>query len=136
MNAANIASSAWHPTEISVDNVEYCLENTQTADHNVWAYTTQVLFKVIYSPKGLIDPDKNVYNNPADNVNNGELLPGTDWLMVNGGYYTWNLLMDYIKAERCINTLARIKIRLLSIRCIIQNVEFVFEGYWDSGGID
>ena len=97
MNAANIASSAW--TEISVDNVEYCLENTQTADHNVWAYTTQVLFKVIYSPKGLIDPDKNVYNNPADNVNNGELLPGTDWLMVNGGYYTWNLLMDYIKAE-------------------------------------
>ncbi len=99
MNAANIASSAWHPTEISVDNVEYCLENTQTADHNVWAYTTQVLFKVIYSPKGLIDPDKNVYNNPADNVNNGELLPGTDWLMVNGGYYTWNLLMDYIKAE-------------------------------------
>ena len=66
MNAANIASSAWHPTEISVDNVEYCLENTQTADHNVWAYTTQVLFKVIYSPKGLIDPDKNVYNNPAD----------------------------------------------------------------------
>ena len=99
MNAVNIASSAWHPTEISVDNVEYCLENTQTADHNVWAYTTQVLFKVIYSPKGLIDPDKNVYNNPADNVNNGELLPGTDWLMVNGGYYTWNLLMDYIKAE-------------------------------------
>ena len=99
MNAANIASSAWHPTEISVDNVEYCLENAQTADHNVWAYTTQVLFKVIYSPKGLIDPDKNVYNNPADNVNNGELLPGTDWLMVNGGYYTWNLLMDYIKAE-------------------------------------
>ena len=99
MDAANIASGAWHPTEISVDNVEYCLENTQTADHNVWAYTTQVLFKVIYSPKGLIDPDKNVYNNPADNVNNGELLPGTDWLMVNGGYYTWNLLMDYIKAE-------------------------------------
>ena len=99
MDAANIASGAWHPTEISVDNVEYCLENTQTADHNVWAYTTQVLFKVIYSPKGLIDPDKNVYNNPADNVNNGELLPGNDWLMVNGGYYTWNLLMDYIKAE-------------------------------------
>ena len=99
MDAANIASGAWHPTEISVNNVEYCLENTQTAEHNVWAYTTQVLFKVIYSPKGLVTPDKNVYDNPADNVNHGELMAGADWLMVNGGYYTWNLLMDYIKAE-------------------------------------
>ena len=58
-----------------------------------------MLFKVIFSPKGLQTPDKNVYDNPADFVNAGALDPGKDWLMVNGGYYTWNLLMDYIKAE-------------------------------------
>lgn len=93
------AVSAWHPTTVTVDNAEYCLENTQTSEHNVWAYTTQVLFKVIFSPKGLETPGKQVYNNPSDFVNNGELEAGKDWLMVNGGYYTWNLLMDYIKAE-------------------------------------
>ncbi len=90
---------AWHPTSITADNAEYCLENTQTKEHNVWAYTTQVLFKVIFSPKGLQTPDKKAYDNAADFVNNGALEPGKDWLMVNGGYYTWNLLMDYIKAE-------------------------------------
>ena len=94
LDATDVPAGAWHPTDASSDNAEYCLENTQTEDHNVWAYTTQVLFKVIFSPKGLQTPDKNVYDNPA-----GALDPGKDWLMVNGGYYTWNLLMDYIKAE-------------------------------------
>ena len=99
LDATDVPAGAWHPTDASSDNAEYCLENTQTEDHNVWAYTTQVLFKVIFSPKGLQTPDKNVYDNPADFVNAGVLEPGKDWLMVNGGYYTWNLLMDYIKAE-------------------------------------
>ena len=99
LDATDVPAGAWHPTDASSDNAEYCLENTQTEDHNVWAYTTQVLFKVIFSPKGLQTPDKNVYDNPADFVNAGALDPGKDWLMVNGGYYTWNLLMDYIKAE-------------------------------------
>ena len=99
LDATDVPAGAWHPTDASSDNAEYCLENTQTEDHNVWAYTTQVLFKVIFSPKGLQTPDKNVYDNPADFVNAGALDPGKDWLMVNGGYYTWNFLMDYIKAE-------------------------------------
>lgn len=99
LDATDVPAGAWHPTDASSDNAEYCLENTQTEDHNVWAYTTQVLFKVIFSPKGLQAPDKNVYDNPADFVNAGALDSGKDWLMVNGGYYTWNLLMDYIKAE-------------------------------------
>ena len=99
LDATDVPAGAWHPTDASSDNAEYCLENTQTEDHNVWAYTTQVLFKVIFSPKGLQTPDKNVYDNPAEFVNAGALDPGKDWLMVNGGYYTWNLLMDYIKAE-------------------------------------
>lgn len=99
LDATDVPAGAWHPTDASSDNAEYCLENTQTEDHNVWAYTTQVLFKVIFSPKGLQTPDKNVYDNPADFVNAGALDSGKDWLMVNGGYYTWNLLMDYIKAE-------------------------------------
>lgn len=99
LDATDVPAGAWHPTDASSDNAEYCLENTQTEDHNVWAYTTQVLFKVIFSPKGLQTPDKNVYDNPADFVNAGTLDSGKDWLMVNGGYYTWNLLMDYIKAE-------------------------------------
>ena len=99
LDATDVPAGAWHPTNASSDNAEYCLENTQTEDHNVWAYTTQVLFKVIFSPKGLQTTDKNVYDNPADFVNAGALDPGKDWLMVNGGYYTWNLLMDYIKAE-------------------------------------
>lgn len=99
LDATDVPAGAWHPTDGSSDNAEYCLENTQTENHNVWAYTTQVLFKVIFSPKGLQTPDKNVYDNSADFVNAGALEPGKDWLMVNGGYYTWNLLMDYIKAE-------------------------------------
>ena len=99
LDATDVPAGAWHPTDASSDNAEYCLENTQTEDHNVWAYTTQVLFKVIFSPNGLQTPDKNVYDNPADFVNAGALDSGKDWLMVNGGYYTWNLLMDYIKAE-------------------------------------
>lgn len=66
LDATDVPAGAWHPTDASSDNAEYCLENTQTEDHNVWAYTTQVLFKVIFSPKGLQTPDKNVYDNPAD----------------------------------------------------------------------
>lgn len=99
LDAKNVPASAWHPTDDTSDNAEYCLENTQTKDYNVWAYTTQVLFKVIFSPKGLQTPDKQVYNNPTDFVTAGALEAGKDWLMVNGGYYTWSLLMDYIKAE-------------------------------------
>ena len=44
----------------------------------------------------MVTPDKNVYDNPADNVNHGELMAGADWLMVNGGYYTW------IAREHCL----------------------------------
>ena len=80
--------------------LEYCLENTQTAEHNDWAYTTQVLFKAIIAPKGLKLPNSNDnYNNPADKVNNGVLEPGEDWISFDGNYYTWDLLMQYIEVE-------------------------------------
>ncbi|WP_295940026.1 Mfa1 family fimbria major subunit [uncultured Alistipes sp.] len=93
---ADAATITWKTTN---GVAEYCHENTQTEANNMWAYTTQVLFKAIFSPKGLENPDASVYDDPTDNVNAGALTAGQDWLSVNGGFYTWNLLMKYIEKE-------------------------------------
>lgn len=90
----------WKSAKAGNTAVEYCLENTQTKEHNMWAYTTQVLFKVIFSPNELKLPNSDdYYDNAGDKVDNGALAPGEDWIMVDGAYYTWDLLMQYIEVE-------------------------------------
>ena len=90
----------WKSAKANNTTVEYCLENTQTAEHNMWAYTTQVLFKVIFSPNELKLPNSDdYYDDVNDKVDNGALAPGEDWIMVDDSYYTWDLLMKYIEVE-------------------------------------
>lgn len=90
----------WKSAKANNTAAEYCLENTQTEEHNDWAYTTQVLFKVVFMPNELKLPNSDeYYDNAADNVDNGELAFGEDWIMLDGGYYTWDLLMKYIEVE-------------------------------------
>lgn len=80
----------------AVGGSEYCFENTQTKGGNVWAYTTQVLFKAKFYPTGLRGADGELYTGP--NVIGGAVQSG-DWMKFNGGYYTWESLMGWIKLE-------------------------------------
>lgn len=86
----------------------FCLENTQIKAHNIWAYTTQVIFKAEFAPKGLKVPVLSNGGNGAviagsdytgPGVVAGQVQQGQDWLMVNGGYYTWELLMQWMEME-------------------------------------
>lgn len=72
--------------------VAYCLENTQIKAQNQEAYTTQVLLRAQYAPKGLKNQDgTNVA--PA-------LKAGDSWIKIGAnGYYTLASLATYIKAE-------------------------------------
>lgn len=69
--------------------VEYCLENTQTKNYNMVAYTTQVLFKATITPTGL----KN-YDGSAATISGGD-----DWISIGSSQFTYASLLTYIKQE-------------------------------------
>lgn len=70
-------------------DVEYCLENTQDEAYNVHAYTTQVLLKANFAPKGLTT----VAGTTVD------VAKDEDWMIMDGSYYTYATLLDYIEEE-------------------------------------
>ena len=117
-DAATVAPAAWNAMNTNATagagGQEYCLENTQPADFNIWAYTTQAVLKAEFLPKGLRVPKVltdieivapgALYNVSADGVVGGEVQTGTDWIMMsdsygNDGYYTWDLLMLWLQEE-------------------------------------
>lgn len=92
------SNSDWNdPTTTTNKIAEYCLENTQTANHNVHAYTTQVLLKAKFIPLE--------YGRPAPNDGTPSTTQETttglvgDWMLINGGFYTPTTLMEWIAAE-------------------------------------
>ena len=92
------APSTWNDPTTTVNKVaEYCLENTQTATHNVHAYTTHVLLKAKFIPSEYGRPAPN-NNNPSTAQEADPKLVG-DWMLINGGFYTFATLMEWIEAE-------------------------------------
>ena len=92
------APSIWNDPTTTVNKVaEYCLENTQTATHNVHAYTTHVLLKAKFIPSE--------YGRPAPNDGTPSTAQETDpklvgdWMLINGGFYTFATLMEWIEVE-------------------------------------
>ncbi|WP_293666301.1 Mfa1 family fimbria major subunit [uncultured Parabacteroides sp.] len=69
---------------------QYCLENTQTEEYNQYKYTTQVLLKVQFVPKTYRKPDGTEVNASNDQK---------DWMRINGGFYTFATLKEWIEAE-------------------------------------
>lgn len=70
---------------------KYCLENTQDAASNMHAYTTHVLFKAKFIP--------NEYKMPGTATASTDQDEKGDWMLINGGYYTFTTLMSWIEAE-------------------------------------
>lgn len=68
----------------------YCHENTQRAEDNNHAYTTQILIKAKYLPKAYTAKDGTTTN--VQGANN-------DWIWLYGAPYTYTTLMTYISAE-------------------------------------
>lgn len=70
--------------------IAYCLENTQIQKYNKRAYTTQVLLRAQYAPKGLKNRDGSDVTLDA----------GNSWIRIGAnGYYTLASLATYIEAE-------------------------------------
>ncbi len=76
----------WHLTTES----EYCLENTQNKAGNTHDNTTQILVKAKYMPKEY---------KTADGQTTTDQEISKDWMMIDGGFYTFTTLMDWIEAE-------------------------------------
>lgn len=76
----------WHLTTES----EYCLENTQDKAGNTHDNTTQILVKAKYMPKEY---------KTADGQTSTDQETSKDWMMIDGGFYTFTTLMDWIEAE-------------------------------------
>lgn len=108
------------PTTTVNKVAEYCLENTQTATHNVHAYTTHVLLKAKFIPSEYGRPAPN-NNNPSTAQEADPKLVG-DWMLINGGFYTFATLMEWIEAELKLNMLIKslLPSRLLVLLRIID----------------
>jgi len=92
------APSNWNDPTTTINKVaEYCLENTQTATHNVHAYTTHVLLKAKFIPSEYGRPAPND-GTPSTDQETDPALAG-DWMLINGGFYTFATLMEWIEAE-------------------------------------
>lgn len=88
-DAADYSTIVWNTVNT---DTEYCLENTQTEPYNVHAYTTQVLVKANFAPKGLTKVDGMEFN----------VAQNEDWLIIKGpgaGYYTYTSILGYIEKE-------------------------------------
>ena len=77
--------------EMASGTSKYCLENTQDAASNMHAYTTHVLFKAKFIP--------NEYKMPGTATASTDQDEKGDWMLINGGYYTFTTLMSWIEAE-------------------------------------
>lgn len=82
--SADLPTITWK----SSGDAEYCLENTQDKESNMHAYTTQVLFKATVYPKDLTRQDGSTYS-----------ITTGDWIAIGSGYYDYDELINYIKAE-------------------------------------
>lgn len=92
------APSGWNDPTTTVNKVaEYCLENTQTANYNTHAYTTHVLLKAKFIPSEYGRPAPND-GTPSTDQEADPALAG-DWMLINGGFYTFATLMEWIEAE-------------------------------------
>lgn len=69
---------------------QYCLENTQEENGNLYKYTTQVLLKIKFVPL--------VYGRP-NTTETGDPETDGSWMRINGGFYTFNTLKEWIEAE-------------------------------------
>ena len=76
----------WHTTGES----EYCLENTQNQAGNTHDNTTQILVKAKYMPKEY---------KKADGTTTTTQETNGDWMLIDGGFYTFATLMDWIERE-------------------------------------
>ena len=83
---AGATAIPWHTSTES----EYCLENTQNQAGNTHDNTTQILVKAKYMPKEYQKADGST---TTDQETNG------DWMMIDGGFYTFTTLMDWIERE-------------------------------------
>lgn len=83
---AGATAIPWHLTTES----EYCLENTQNQAGNTHDNTTQILVKAKYMPKEYQKADGTT---TTDQETNG------DWMLIDGGFYTFTTLMDWIERE-------------------------------------
>lgn len=79
----------WH-TNLTGPESEYCLENTQNQAGNTHDNTTQILVKAKYMPKEYQKADGTT---TTDQETNG------DWMLIDGGFYTFTTLMDWIERE-------------------------------------
>lgn len=77
---------SWHASTES----EYCLENTQNQAGNTHDNTTQILVKAKYMPKEYQKADGTTTTTQEGNG---------DWMMIDGGFYTFATLMDWIERE-------------------------------------
>ena len=92
------APSSWNDPTTTVNKVaEYCLENTQTAAYNLHAYTTHVLLKAKFIPSEYGRPAPNAGTPSTDQETDPKLVG--DWMLINGGFYTFATLMEWIEAE-------------------------------------
>ncbi len=85
---AGATAIPWH-TNLTGDS-EYCLENTQNQAGNTHDNTTQILVKAKYMPKEYQKADDTT---TTDQETNG------DWMLIDGGFYTFTTLMDWIERE-------------------------------------
>ena len=85
---ADPGESSWYASGSS----KYCLENTQEATYNVHAYTTHVLFRAKFVPNEYPMPGKDAAPLTTQDEKG-------DWMVVNGGNYTFTSLMAWIESE-------------------------------------
>lgn len=96
----NFYNSATDP-DIDVDwtnlkETKYCLENTQSKDGNVHAYTTQVILKAQFAPRTFV---KREFTADWASVNVTNTDPGIHWLKIGTGAYTFETLITWIEEE-------------------------------------
>jgi len=84
------ADANWSATTTSdADEVKYCLENTQDVAYNTHAYTTHVLVRANVRPSHYKELDGTYTASTAND----------SWFKVGTGYYTYNILLDWIESE-------------------------------------
>ncbi len=69
----------------------YCHENTQDADYNKHAYTTQVLLKANFAPK--------VFKNGKGETDVTNSSATISWMKIYSGFYTFETLKNWIRDE-------------------------------------
>lgn len=86
---AGATAIPWHTNSTGPES-EYCLENTQNQAGNTHDNTTQILVKAKYMPKEY---------KKADGTTTTTQETNGDWMLIDGGFYTFTTLMDWIERE-------------------------------------